>query len=47
MFAVTQNLAEMLSRSDFDMETIGERKTAVFMIIQDEKQRITHLQQSL
>lgn len=27
----------MLSRSDFDMETIGERKTAVFMIIQDEK----------
>ncbi len=37
VFAVTQNLAEMLSRSDFDMETIGERKTAVFMIIQDEK----------
>ncbi len=37
VFAVTQNLAEMLSRSDFDMETIGERKTAIFMIIQDEK----------
>lgn len=37
VFAVTQNLAEMLSRSDFDMETIGEKKTAVFMIIQDEK----------
>lgn len=37
VFAVTQNLAEMLSRSDFDMETIGQRKTAVFMIIQDEK----------
>ena len=37
VFAVTQNLSEMLSRSDFDMETIGERKTAVFMIIQDEK----------
>lgn len=37
VFAVTQNLAEMLSRSDFDMETIGKRKTAVFMIIQDEK----------
>ena len=37
VFAVTRNLSEMLSRSDFDMETIGERKTAVFMIIQDEK----------
>lgn len=37
VFAVTQNLAEMLSRSDFDMETIGARKTAIFMIIQDEK----------
>lgn len=37
VFAVTQNLSEMLSRSDFDMETIGERKTAVFMVIQDEK----------
>ncbi len=37
VFAVTQNLSEMLSRSDFDMETIGERKTAIFMIIQDEK----------
>lgn len=37
VFAVTQNLAEMLSRSDFDMETIGEKKTVVFMIIQDEK----------
>lgn len=37
VFAVTQNLAEMLSRSDFDMETIGKEKTAVFMIIQDEK----------
>lgn len=37
VFAVTNNLAEMLSRSDFDMEKIGEQKTAVFMIIQDEK----------
>ena len=37
VFAVTQNLSEMLSRSDFDMEKIGERKTAIFMIIQDEK----------
>ncbi|MEG2351609.1 MAG: type IV secretory system conjugative DNA transfer family protein [Bacilli bacterium] len=37
VFAVTQNLSEMLSRSDFDMEDIGKKKTAVFMIIQDEK----------
>lgn len=37
VFAVTKNLSEMLSRSDFDMEKIGEEKTAVFMIIQDEK----------
>ena len=35
--AVTKNLSEMLSKSDFDMDTIGERPTAVFMIIQDEK----------
>ena len=35
--AVTKNLSEMLSRSDFEMDTIGERPTAVFMIIQDEK----------
>ena len=35
--AVTKNLSEMLSRSDFDLDTIGERPTAVFMIIQDEK----------
>ena len=37
VFAVTQNLSEMLSRSDFDMETVGEKKTAIFMVIQDEK----------
>ena len=35
--AVTKNLSEMLSKSDFEMDTIGERPTAVFMIIQDEK----------
>lgn len=35
--AVTKNLSEMLSRSDFDLDTIGERPTAVFLIIQDEK----------
>ncbi|HOZ53741.1 MAG TPA: type IV secretory system conjugative DNA transfer family protein [Bacilli bacterium] len=37
VFAVTENLSEMLSRSDFDMENIGKEKTAIFMIIQDEK----------
>ena len=37
VFAVTQNLSEMLSRSDFNIDKIGEEKTAVFMIIQDEK----------
>ena len=35
--AVTKNLSEMLSKSDFEMDTIGEKPTAVFMIIQDEK----------
>lgn len=33
----TKNLSEMLSRSDFDMADIGRKKTAVFMIIHDEK----------
>ena len=35
--AVTRNLSEMLSKNDFDMASIGETPTAVFMIIQDEK----------
>ena len=35
--AVTKNLSEMLSKSDFDMASIGEKPTAVFIIIQDEK----------
>ena len=35
--AVTKNLSEMLSKSDFDMASIGEKPTAVFLIIQDEK----------
>lgn len=37
LFASRENLSEMLSRSDFEMESIGKEKTAVFMIIQDEK----------
>lgn len=35
--AVTKNLSEILSKSDFEMDSIGEKPTAVFMIIQDEK----------
>ncbi len=37
MFSTKDNLAEMLSYSDFDMRDIGKGKTAVFMIIHDEK----------
>ena len=37
MFSTKENLAEMLSYSDFDMRDIGKGKTAVFMIIHDEK----------
>ena len=35
--AVTKNLSEMLSKNDIEMDTIGDKPTAVFMIIQDEK----------
>ncbi len=37
LFASRENLSEMLSHSDFDMFDIGKHKTAVFLIIQDEK----------
>jgi type IV secretion system protein VirD4 len=37
IFATTEHLSEMLAYSDFDMHDIGRRKTAVFIIIQDEK----------
>ncbi len=37
IFALSEQLAEMLSYSDFDMSNIGKEKTAVFIIIQDEK----------
>ena len=37
IFAMAENLSEMLSKSDFDMMDIGRRRTAVFLIIQDEK----------
>ncbi len=36
-FASREILSEMLSYSDFDMRSIGKEKTAVFMIIHDEK----------
>ena len=37
LFATRVNLSEMLSHSDFDIKDIGLRKTAVFIVIQDEK----------
>ena len=37
LFASRENLSEMLSHSDFEFEDIGKNKTAVFIVIQDEK----------
>lgn len=37
LFATRENISEMLSYSDFDMKEIGRQKTAVFLVIQDEK----------
>ncbi|MDD4036476.1 MAG: type IV secretory system conjugative DNA transfer family protein [Bacilli bacterium] len=37
LFSSKENLSEMLSYSDFDMKDIGREKTAVYIIIQDEK----------
>ena len=37
LFAARENLSEMLSHSDFEFEDIGKNKTAVFIVIQDEK----------
>ncbi len=37
LFTSRENIAEMLSYSDFDMKDIGRKKTAVFLVIQDEK----------
>ena len=37
IFSSREKLSEMLSYSDFDMRSIGEQKTAVFLIIHDEK----------
>ena len=40
MFTTRENLSEMLSKSDFDMRDIGKKKTAVFLIVQDEKKTL-------
>jgi len=37
LFSSRENLSEMLAHSDFDMDDIGRKKTAVFIVIQDEK----------
>ena len=37
LFASRENLSEMLSYSDIDLASIGRKKTAVFIVIQDEK----------
>lgn len=37
LFSSRENLSEMLSHSDFDIKDIGKTKTAVFIVIQDEK----------
>ncbi|MDD2409325.1 MAG: type IV secretory system conjugative DNA transfer family protein [Bacilli bacterium] len=37
LFSSREQLSEMLSYSDFDIREIGTKKTAVFMIIHDEK----------
>ena len=37
LFATRDNLSEMLSHSDIDLDTIGEKPTALFIVIQDEK----------
>ncbi len=37
LFSSTENLSEMLAYSDFDMRDIGKKKTAVFLVIHDEK----------
>ena len=37
LFASRENLSEMLSYSDLNLEEIGEKPTALFIVIQDEK----------
>ncbi len=37
LFASRENLSEMLSHSDIDLASIGEKPTALFIVVQDEK----------
>ena len=37
LFASRENLSEMLSHSDIDLRSIGEKPTIVYIVIQDEK----------
>jgi len=37
LFASRENLSEMLSHSDFELASIGEKPTALYIVIQDEK----------
>ena len=37
LFASRDNLSEMLSHSDIDLKSIGQKPTAVYIVIQDEK----------
>jgi len=37
LFASKEDLSEMLSHTDFDLRNIGNEKTAIFMVIHDEK----------
>ena len=37
LFSSREKISEMLSHSDFDMKSIGRTKTAVFIVVQDEK----------
>ena len=37
LFASRENLSEMLSHSDIDLRSIGEKPTVVYIVIQDEK----------
>ena len=43
LFASRENLSEMLSYSDFKLDSIGTEPTAVFIIIQDEKKTLHSL----
>ncbi|MDD5979904.1 MAG: type IV secretory system conjugative DNA transfer family protein [bacterium] len=40
LFSSRENLSEMLAYNNFDMKEIGRQKTAVFMIVQDEKKTL-------